>query len=412
MTNLRGPGEEDAFGKLIADNTRNKLDIASHYPYNPERWRIFVDGSRVFPEYNSVSQYNHAADVHELTPAAGETVVMATAERPRYVVQYELASSWAFNISQSLQSGDKIKIGMFDGNDGWFFEHTDSASDDKDGTFVTLRNGSRVQTADVSLSEPVTTFTRFLLRSNWYNVGRQELRQSYTQNNGTQENDIVSTMSREDGRGPHVGNLPIRYEVTAGSGTSNLTLNAGSVASVTLGDTAGLNRTKVSAHTETISTTGSWVPILALRADSDRDIVNTQLNSITVDEFSGSNDIRLIAAAHGPSQVQDSNGNTLTDSNYSVPPEHHAENSVLEVSSDVAQASDNTGTVTTSTSRPGGFQIGYGALYATGSGPRQTERTITPSQNRPIFGRDTVVIWANAAATGDVTFEIISEQDW
>lgn len=114
----------------------------------------------------------------------------------------------------------------------------------------------------------------------------------------------------------------------------------------------------------------------------------------------------------GPGEEDAFGGSTLTDSNYSVPPEHHEQNSVLEVSSDVAQAPDNTGTVTTSTARPGGFQIGYGALYATGSGARQTERSITPTQNRPIFGRDTVVIWANAAATGDVTFELITEQDW
>jgi len=49
----------DAFGNDISNRT-NVLDLAAHYPYSPERWRLFVGGTRQFPEYGSVTQYNHA----------------------------------------------------------------------------------------------------------------------------------------------------------------------------------------------------------------------------------------------------------------------------------------------------------------------------------------------------------------
>ena len=46
----------DAFGNEVNSRT-NVLDLAAHYPYSPERWRVFVDGDRVFPEYGTVPQY-------------------------------------------------------------------------------------------------------------------------------------------------------------------------------------------------------------------------------------------------------------------------------------------------------------------------------------------------------------------
>ena len=48
-TFARQPGYEDAFGKLIVDSTTNELDIASHYPYSLERWRLLVDGTNASP---------------------------------------------------------------------------------------------------------------------------------------------------------------------------------------------------------------------------------------------------------------------------------------------------------------------------------------------------------------------------
>jgi len=42
----------DAFGNEISNRT-NVLDLAAHYPYSPERWRLFSNGSRIFPEYQS-----------------------------------------------------------------------------------------------------------------------------------------------------------------------------------------------------------------------------------------------------------------------------------------------------------------------------------------------------------------------
>jgi len=53
----------DAFNKLIVDTTTNDADIAGHYEYNPQRWRLYKgssdDSDRLFPEYGTVPEYNH-----------------------------------------------------------------------------------------------------------------------------------------------------------------------------------------------------------------------------------------------------------------------------------------------------------------------------------------------------------------
>jgi len=117
---------QDAFDNLVTNRT-NVLDLASHYPYSPERWRLFADGARIFPEYEAaiddLPQYEHAEDTHDLSPAAGETVTLESAERPRYVVQYELASTAAVSANQSLQGDDRVRVGLYDGSDGWYVEH-------------------------------------------------------------------------------------------------------------------------------------------------------------------------------------------------------------------------------------------------------------------------------------------------
>lgn len=392
----------DSFGKQIADSTANKLDIASHYPYNPERHRLFVNGSRVFPEYGSVSQYNHATDVHELTPAAGETVVMETMERPRYVVQYEIAASWAFSISQSLQSGDRLRFGLFTENNGWFFEQNDTHSD-SECDLVVRRNSSEVVRESTELPNPTTEFTRPELYTNWYNVGRQRWVQTYTED-GTQYNKEVGKTSVDEGRGPQVGNLPLRFEVTAGSGTSNLTLNAGSLGFVVLGNVNQTTRQKTHTFSGTISTTGTWVPLNAIRIDPDRYIVNAQVRNTDVVQFSGSGNILVMPISVDP-------GNTDA-SGFSAPEEMSASNSVIQSTSSVTTFPDSTGTAVSSASNPGGYQLGFGSWYSSGSGSRTTIASGSTTRKRALSDRDICVFLGNASTTGDYSVEVVTEQDW
>lgn len=408
---MPGPSQRwsDAFGNQVANRT-NVLDIASHYPYNPERWRLFVDGSRVFPEYGSVSQYNHAGDIHELKPAAGETVTFETAERPRYVVGYELAWTAAFLLNQSLQSGDSIKIGLYDGDNGWYMEQDGSHADDE-ADFVLERNNSEVyREEDVDIHLPTTTKGRLKLQTGWYDVTRNIWERSFPDGQN-QANRQIGVFGSTD-QGSEVGNLPAHFEVTASGSTSNLILNAGSTSLINLGDTTPLKRSKQHNFTVNLDATGSWVPLWAARTQPDKEIINTQLVDVAINEFGGSADVEVSIQAFDPTKVADSGGNQLEDSDFSTPALFSSQNNTIETTTNVEQVADQNGTLQTSMSDPGGFQIGHDTLTtATGNAITSNEGGAVVAK-RPIYGRDIGVFLAKSSTTGDITMSIRYEQDW
>jgi len=408
----------DAFDNDTTNRT-NILDLASHYPYSPERWRIFVDGTRQFPSYDSVPQYTHDSDRHLLQPAAGETVVFESAEKPRYVVGYELEATFAHTVNQPLSPGDRVRVGAFDGEDGWYAEHRgDHAATEID--LMVKRNGSVVaRSENQSLERPLTEFTRFALQTGWYSVTRQEWHQSFpAQSSATgedeyeQQNPQIGTTAIPHQRGSRVGNVPIHFEVTASDTTTDLVLRAGSAAQVNLGTTTPLQRTKFAVTTDNIDTAGTWVPLRVYRVDPDRDIINIQLDTVSIVEFPQGETVEILVQAYSKLNVADANGNELTDSNYSVLPEFNAQNNALQTSTDVEQVADDTGTLQTTIDSPGGFQIGRDILAA-GSGPEATGDVPNLTNiKRPLYADDVFVVFGKTASTGDVSYQIQFEQDW
>lgn len=393
----------DAFENQVGSRT-NVLDIAAHYPYSPERLRLFVDGSRVFPEYGAVSQYDHTDDTHDLQPAGGETVTLESTERPRYVVQYELAATWAFAVNQDLATGDSIRVGLYDGTDGWYMEHTGAQSPTA-ADFVLERNGSEVyRESDVDIHKTVRTNARLKLQTGWYDVTRQRWERSFPSNGG-QQNPVIGEFSADDERGSRYGNLPLHFSVTAAAGTSGLTLHAGSAAQVNLGRTTSFTRAQTAMLSGlSIGSTGTWVPLAALRIDPDRHIVNTQLTVLQPMEYSEAADVQLMALAVDPSNT-DASG-------WTTPPEHSAENSVVEYTESVSTLPDSTGTVGPSATAPGGYQVGYGSLYTSGTGSKMAQSTANRTPKRELSGRDVVLLVGTSDTTGDVTLEYQTEQDW
>jgi len=400
----------DGFDNQVSDRT-NVLDLAAHYPYSPERWRIFVDGVRQFPSYDAVDQYTHDGDIHLLQPAAGETVVFQSAERPRYVVAYELAATFAFELNQSLSGNDTIKIGLYDGSDGWYFEHNGDHGD-VEADLVSERDGSEVyREQDVDIQEPVTAFARLKLQTGWYNITRQEWERSYSEN-GEQKNPLIDRASYDGGRGPAVGNLPVRFEVTADASTTDLILEAGSAAQVNLGKTVPLQRTKFDGEQDTIDTTDAWVPIRAYRTDPDREIINEQLNDLSIGAFSGNDTVELLLQSFAKENVADANGDALVDSDFETPPEMNAQNNNIETTTAVEQVVNGSGTLQTAVDDVGGFQTGRDILTA-GGGNSLASDTATPTEiKRPLYPDDYLVVLGKSAATGDVTYQIQFEQDW
>lgn len=419
------PVEEwtDAFGKLVADTT-NEADIAGHYPFSPERLRLFVNGTPQLLQYGTSAAYTSLPDSHQLTPqSAGDVVTMETAEKYRYVVQYVTEWSAALSVSQSLQSGDAVTFGYGNADlenssddfpgpaaDGWFW-HWHSGLDGTDVRLAEYRDGEARDEVIASLEKGPTIWKRLSTETNWYNVGNSVFTETFS-DEGDQTNQIVGQTSVDNDKGPQSPNQAVQLSIKAESGVGGLSAELGSVGVRTLGDVSAITREKTNEFTATISTTGTWVPVLAMRVDPDRPTVNTQIKNTDIVEFSGSGDVRLMPIAVAPSKAADTNGNALTDSDFSTPEEQSPMNSVLEVSSAVAQFPDSTGAVVTSATNPGGYQLGFASSHSSGSGSKTQTASGGTTRKRQLTDRDICVVLAKADVTGDVTSEIITEQDW
>lgn len=328
----------DEFGKRISDGTRNNLDIASQYKFSPERLRLFKNGTRQFVQYNSIAEFTDSADSWDLEPGASDTVHLESAESSTYVVNYVLQGSMAFQTNQSLASGDVVKWGLYNDTDGWFMEqrgsdHTASQVDIKE-----LRGGSETTLAsDVELSKPITDWTRHEIRYNWYGVGNQVWRQTYTQD-GRQYNDYIAYTSKDGDRGPETGNLNTRYEVQASSSTTDLKLIGGSMGLIALGDPTSLTRDKPQYESITVSgTADAWEPILAVRINPNDSDVNMQLTDVAILNYGANANIELVAVSFDASKT-DASG-------WGVPDYHHSQNSALQSTTNVSQVADDTGSV-------------------------------------------------------------------
>jgi len=415
-------GYEDNFGKAIADSTQNEADIAGHYPFTPERWRVFVDGTRQFIQYGDISQYNDIVDGHELIPAQGEVVTMKTAEKYRYIVGYVIRPSFAFEVSRTLETGDKVVIGYgepdlnndMNNADGWFFIYRPDLKD-TEVEIAEYRNGTEVDSSVVNITKGIDIWKRLAIDLNWYNVGNAIYTETYT-TDSEQRNEIIGQTSVDDDKGPEQGNQHITFSVKRGASSSALTLEAGSVGLQTLGDVDVIERIKVAANDYTFSTTDAWVPILAVRTDPDREVVSSQLSDVQITGWDGSDDVEIAAQIHGPSKVQKAADTELTDSDYATPELHATQNSVIEESTAVDRGPrESDGTIQTSitdSEGPGGYQVGYAEFTSSGQGNKTQTTNTSKVRKRTINPEDVVVFWGRADNASSVRWQWTTEQDW
>lgn len=405
----------DVFGKLIADGRRNELDLGSHYEYSPERWRVRRDGSRQFPEYNSVSGFTDNADHWDLAPAQGETLVLESMTRPRYTVQYSLARTLAPKLSRQLESGDQVRVGHFDGDDGWFLEKNDTHGSGE-GDLVCIRDSSEVYRNAVSIPEPLTEQqTRILFAGPWYDIGRTILGQSFAIN-GFQRNPIIGRGSSKN-RGPRTANLPMRFEITRGGSASAITLECGSAGVVTQGRGGSRSRVKPFTFSASISSSGVWEPLLALRISPDNPNVNVQLSDLQILAYSANSDVELSARGFAPEHVHESDGTQLDDADFDPTEVSVAQNTALQISEAVTEVIRADGSTFDGAIDPGsdekmgGFQVGYDKLIDSNS--KSLDNLDTPRTKNEVSPLDIVVIMGFAgSAAGDVEFAVVPEEDW
>jgi hypothetical protein len=391
-------GFEDLFGKHISDGTTSAINIPSSNEYNPERFRLEVDGTPVQPEYGSVSQYNHTGRRHELKPNAGETVFLRSAERPRYAVQYELAVSLAFKANKTNLSGDdRIRCGHFDGNDGWCMEFN-SGHSGKVADLVTLNAGSIVERKqDVPTYVALDVLRRSLIRTAWYDVSRNKWNVSYALN-GYQINREMGRTGNRGQDGPSTPNLPVGFEVRADSGTSDLVLEAGSFAVITYGPPASVNRTKEISLDANIGTTGDWVPLYAFRVDPSRTDINVQVVATHILQWAGSAKVEIQAQSFASQNV------TFTGSDsWSTPGNWSPSNNVMQLRTDVDQIVDGSGSSQDTTSDPGGFQLNYDVLGSQNNFFSEQKSVGSNFREKANITEDrVVVVIARGAETGDI----------
>ena len=424
MTAIGSKGTEDAFGKLIADSTKNKADIASHYNFSPERWRYYREDTgtgtleREFIQYGETTGFNDNADSFSISPPTNGVADFRTAERFRYVVGYVSEVSFAFQLNQSLQSGDKVVIGYGDPDlengmadaDGYMLEFEPGLADNE-AYFSMYRNGSVVSNGGsrtlVQLDRFITDWRRFAIDFNWYNVGNAVLVETYT-SGGEQLNPTQAKIAADSQKGPESGNQRLHFSILDGG--NGLTMETGSAGVLTKGDVSEIRRLKgLWYFGETIGTANTWVPLSAFRISPDDPNVSMDMSTLELLNFSASDDAVLITKTFDETKV------TFTGGDSWSPPEHiTGTNSAIEERTDVDTYADNTGTLVSNTTTPGGYKISRSVRSSQGTG-QSSSVSVAGSDidlKRSVYDGDIAVILGRSATTGDVDYEFSVGEDW
>jgi hypothetical protein len=419
---------QDAFDNQLARTTQNNADLAAHYNYSPERYRFYRNGTRVLLQYEDISAYEYFSDrrsgdedVFVLQPDGGDTLLLKTAERFRYTVNFVSELSMAMAVNQELSGSDRVTIGLDTspgGNlaDGYFLEHRGD-HDRGDVDVYERRQGSVIgDKQTVNINRAPTVFQRWALDYNWYNVGAEHWTETWTNDRNGQRNREIATTSAEPtdantglgGRGPISGNGHVVVEVEADANTSDLEAHTGSMSFTTLGDVDNVVRGKgAEAGAFAPTQTGSWEALFALRAAPEDENVSVQLRDISPTAGSAT----TVAMACDPVNVLDGAGSQLTDADFAPPESQSPSNSAVEISTEVDQFPAVNGTVGATTDNPGGYQIGFGSTRDRGRGTSASRSGTTRSKHGILDG-DICVVIAKPNDLTDIYAYYAADQDW
>lgn len=425
MSFIQSPGFEDQFGKLIADNTENQADIASHFDFNVERWRYkrrdaTTGGlTREFVQYGETTGFTDGPDSFTIDPTSADFIAqLTTAERYRYSVQYTMTVSFAFETNQLLAAGDKVVIGFGDpdiennmaGADGWFLEFLPSLAANE-CYFNMYRNGTIVSNGGsdnlVQLESGITDWRQMAITFNWYNVGSAILQETYT-NNGRQKNEEQSEIAAGDARGPETANKRLTASIRGGG--NGTTLDFGSIGVITNGQANNITRDKADRGEFTIGTADVWVPLLAIRRDPDRTTVGLSVRNLTILRYTAQEDEVEVQLKN----FDETKVSFTGDDSWSTPDHLTPANTSLESREDPDQFADQTGALVSNSTTPGGYQISRTELSPSGEkfqeGARATDAEFI---KKGIYNGDIGIIMAKSPVAGEtVTFNYAVSENW
>lgn len=397
----------DAFNKLIADSTTNTLDLPSTYPFSPERYKLVLNGTR-YRDISGVSQITDIEGSFLLQPEMGDNLRIQSAERPRYVVQYESVASIALNLQDALESGDRIEAGL---NDFQSLENAAYFEFNGDGNHraVIIGQGNEVITQSFELPDnaKLTDALRLEIKFNWYNVGRYLFSISYTDSSKIdgekQENKILAELTLDDDFATGDPNMHLYAEFD--SMYSGKTLEVGSFGYIVLGDVIPTARTKSARLTGmSYGGSGQYEALAAIRIDPDFGNIFTQMNNVTVVP---QNEEGQLLALSVDSEDTDASG-------WSKPPEHSENNSIVEFTTDVSTFPNESGNVVSQASNPGGYQLGFSSSDLAGRNRKTRVTDPGTQEKRPIYEDDVVVlVYKGDSATSDtINFTYSITQEW
>lgn len=407
------PFYEDAFDTQIADSVTNQFDIASHHKFSPERVRLFRNGARAFPQYNSVAQFTDQPDVWTLQPDAGDTMHVESAESIAYVVNYVAQLSFAADINQELTDGDVLRMGPWNGEEGWIIEQRGADHGPREFDIIRYRDGVREQLIDeqLILPKPTTDWARYEVDYNWYQAGNQIWKQTFT-DAGKQLNREVARTSNDNKRnGPQQANLNIRVEIKASADTTGLECNVGSIGGRIKGNATTIVRNKPQQVEVAIDgTADAWEPVYAVRIAPEDGVVNAQLRRVSALSYSSNATLQLVAVSFDESKTD------IADADWRDPEFHDDFNSALEATTAVSQVANESGTVTDlAAGEDFGGYILASAIDIDGGNVSGTSQTVTQSikQRKAILESDHVVFLAKTDTTGGTLwFEWDANQRW
>lgn len=399
---------QDAFGKLVADGTRNTVDIPSHYNFNPERHRLLENGSQV--ETSDISsQFTDTPSSYKLEPNAGNSLTLHTAERPRYIVGYESQVSTAGMLTSDLGSGDTYTVGMNDfqspENTAYFEINGDSPN-----RIVLQKEDNEVASSEFTFPEEVnpTDPIRYEIQYNSYNVGRFQFKLSYTDDskevNSKQRNEIVGELVVDNEYALGDWNQHLFHKLNAAN--SGKGVEVGSFAYIILGNVNETNRSKGGTFRDlSYGGSGDYEALAALRVDPEQGNVYSQLQNVSVFPDGGSGTLIVVVVKESETDA----------SGFSVPPEMSNKNSVVETTTNVAEFPDVDGNTVTSDPDPNGYQVGFTTFEQSGTGSQtRTQASQMIENKRPIYD-DNVALFlykADSSTARTVNVNYFVEQDW
>lgn len=425
---------QDDFGHPVVQQITTIQESQGYQRTNPERRRVFRNGSRLYLMYddgfinNETSTY--VDDIHlgtRLKPDPGDSMVLRGTDRLSYAVGFNSLLSMAFRTND-MDPGDvwmagfgipdiqnfNYSEGTWAGSeaDGWIFYRTGDMDSDE-VRLVQLRNGTIQDSSMADWIRPGRFWKRAELWTSWYAEGGGTLYESYTAVEEPPEpsrkvphrTDLITSVANDLGPGPDVGAHRVFMACRQDSGNSGFTFDAGSFVQQVVNDYQPEFKDKghpmiVTAENTTAGTYEVVGAIRLKRPLTPGNVVQVSITGLPT----GTAEATVLVQAIDPGHT------SLVDSDFTTPVEHNKLNSALGIVSDntaTGPDEDDAGTdidgatlVGTATN-PGGYQIGFSEVTASGQGSSLNQRDTTLDASRNLPTSDYGLVWIDANEAGD-----------